>query len=299
MPCRQEDPEVAMTKTRTTQLFGAALLLPSFLIICTVIFYPMVTGILYGVTDTDMISAGKFVGLGNFIRIVGMSEFWDSIRFSVVFSFVAVTGSYVMGLIFAMLLNLSFPGRGLLRAAMMIPWVIPSIVSIVSWRWLLGDQHSILNQALAALHIGPIYFLAKPFWAVVSVSVVKIWRGYPFMMVSLLAGLQAIPLELYEAARIDGASRRQMFFSITLPQIKSVSIVCVILMTIYSFNDFDTIWLLTQGGPINATRNLIVLAYRYAFSKNSIGIASAMSILALAIMMVFAFFATRESRREH
>src|SRR5690606_296369 len=165
--------------------------------------------------------------------------------------------------------------------------------SIVSWRWMIADQFGLVNRMLGLVHIGPIFFLSSENWAIFSVIMVKVWRSFPFMMLSILAALQAISVELYEAAAIDGANRWQSFRYITMPHLKNLSIVLWILMTIWSVNDFDTPWLLTQGGPSRATENLIVLAYRTTFGSNDVGIGSAIAFITMLILMVLAYLMLR------
>ena len=172
-----------------------------------------------------------------------------------------------------------FPGR------LAPPWVIPSIVSIASWRWLIADQNGLVNQTLGLFGVGPIFFLSTGDWAMFSVILIKIWRSFPFMMVSCLAALQSIDRDMYEAARIDGAGRWQSFRDITMPQIVGISVVMWILMTIWSVNDFETPWLLTQGGPSNATENLIVLAYKYTFTRNDVGVGSAIAVFSMIFVI--------------
>src|SRR5919197_1311828 len=192
---------------------------------------------------------------------------------------------YIAPSLLALLLNTPVWGRGFFRAALLIPWVIPPIVSIVSWRWML-DQSGLINSVLTALGLQPIYFLSSEFWARVSVIVVKIWVSFPFMLVTLLAALQAISQDLYEAAALDGCGRWSAFRYITVPHLKMVTLISWILMTIYSVNDFPTIWLLTQGGPVNATQSLIVLAFKYAFQVSNVGLGAAVSVIAMLGMLV-------------
>src|SRR5204862_6921235 len=174
-----------------------------------------------------------------------------------------------------------------------LPWIIPSIVSIVSWRWLISDQTGLVNVALGVVGIKPIFFLSTGPLATFSVIVVKIWRSYPFMMLSLLAALQTINRESYEAAGIDGAGHWNSFRYITLPQLMPISLILWILMTIFSVNDFETPWLLTGGGPSNATENLAILAYKYTFNRNDVGIGSAISFVTMLILMCLAIWLLR------
>lgn len=283
-------------RRRSPYLFVLMLLLPSISLISLIYIYPMVTGIMYSLRDGTLLQPGGFVGIDNYLRIARSSDFTSALVFSALFALFSVLGSYTIGLTLALLLNLDVPARGFFRVALLLPWIIPSIVSIVSWRWMIGDQNGLVNVILSWINIGPIYFLSSENWAIFSVIMVKIWRSYPFMMLSILAALQAISLELYEAAAIDGASRWQSFLHITMPHLKNLSIVLWILMTIWSVNDFDTPWLLTQGGPSRATENLIVMAYRTTFGANQVGMGSAVAFITMLLLMVLATMMLRRQR---
>lgn len=272
------------------------LLAPSVILMVVVIAYPMITGFLYGFTNGSLLKAGEFVGLSNYTDLLKSPEFHRAAWFSLVFAFFNVIGCYLLGLGLAMLMNMDIPGRGFLRVALLLPWIVPSIVSIVSWRWLMADQHALFNQIITAFGGKPVFFLSRPGWAIAAVIVIKIWRSFPFMMLSLLAAIQAIDRNLYEAAVLDGASRWQSFLHVTMPQLKNISIVLCLLMTIWTVNDFDTPWLLTQGGPANATENFVLLAYRYTFGRNDVGLGSAVSFLTLIILMVLVIFMLRQQR---
>ena len=268
-------------------------LLPSLALIVFIYVYPMLTGFLYSLQDGTLIKPGQFVALQNYLKVFQSPDFVSSLRFSLVFALFSVFGSYAIGLVFALLLNQDVPARGFFRVALLLPWIIPSVVSIVSWRWMIADQFGLVNRALGLVGLGPIFFLSSAKWAIFSVILVKVWRSFPFMMLSILAALQAISAELYEAAAIDGANRWQSFRYITMPHLKNLSIVLWILMTIWSVNDFDTPWLLTQGGPSRATENLIVLAYRTTFGSNDVGIGSAIAFITMLILMVLAYLMLR------
>jgi ABC-type sugar transport system permease subunit len=289
-----------LTPTRPRRRFDTfpfLLLLPSALLIALINIYPFATGFYYSLQNGTLLQSGQFVGLANFVRLFTMPEFLNALRFSAIFAVFSVFGSWVVGLLLALLLNQEIPGRGFFRVALLLPWIIPSIVSIVSWRWMIGDQTGLVNVALGLFGIKPIYFLSTGSWATFSVIIVKIWRSFPFMLLSLLAALQTINRESYEAASIDGAGSWQAFRFITLPQLMPISIVLWILMTIWSVNDFETPWLLTQGGPSNATENLSVLAYRYTFNLNNVGIGAAISFFTMLMLMIFAIFLLRRQRQ--
>ena len=281
---------------RRFDAFPYLLILPSIALIAIINLYPFATGFLYSLWSGTLIQSGEFVGLANYAQILTQADFQHALWFSALFAFFGVFGSYAIGFALALILNQDVPGRGFFRIALMLPWIIPSIVSIVSWRWLIGDQTGLINQLLHVVGVGPIYFLSTTGWAMSSVIVVKIWRSFPFMMLSLLAALQAINRDLYEATAVDGAGRWQSFRFITFPLVLPISIVLWILMTIFSVNDFETPWLLTQGGPSNATENLSVLAYRYTFYRSAVGIGASISFVTMLILMIFAVILLRQQR---
>jgi multiple sugar transport system permease protein len=274
------------------------LFLPSLALILLINLYPFLTGLYYSLKNGSLLKTGTFVGLANYRDLLSLPDFRHALWFSAIFAICNVVGSYVLGLGLALLLNQNVPGRGFFRVALLLPWIIPSIVSIISWRWMIADQNGLFNVALGWVGVGPIFFLGTGNWAIFSVIMIKVWRSFPFMMVSCLAALQSIDRDLYEAAEIDGAERWQSFRDITLPQIAGISVVMWILMTIWSVNDFETPWLLTQGGPSNATENLIILAYKYTFTRNEVGVGSAIAFVSLIILMTLAILLLRRQREE-
>jgi ABC-type sugar transport system permease subunit len=273
------------------------LLLPSLAIICLIEFYPFLTGVSYSLHKGTLLNTGNFVGFDNYLRLFNSPDFYHSLYFSFIFALFNVVLSYLIGLGLALFLNLDFPGRGLCRVLLLLPWIVPAVVSVVSWKWLIADRGGLANIMLNTFGLGPIYFLSQSEWAMVAVIVIKIWRSFPFMMLSLLAQLQVIDRTLYEAGKLDGAGHWQLFWHITLPHLRNISIVQAILMVIWSINDFETPYLLTQGGPSSATENLILLSYRYTFGRNDIGRGSAVAILTLILLMGLATLMLREQRR--
>jgi ABC-type sugar transport system permease subunit len=295
---RPIDQATASEGRRRLNVLPYALLIPSIALIAIIILYPLSTGLYYSLNEGSLLKLEGFVGLDNYRALLSKPDFRHALVFSAIFAVFSVLGSYIIGLGLALLLNQELPGRGFFRVALLLPWVIPSIVSIASWRWLIADQNGLVNQALGLVGLGPIFFLSTGDWAMFSVIMIKIWRSFPFMMVSCLAALQSIDRDMYEAARIDGAGRWQSFRDITMPQIAGISVVMWILMTIWSVNDFETPWLLTQGGPSNATENLIVLAYKYTFTRNDVGIGSAIAVVSMIILMTLAFLLLRKQSAE-
>jgi ABC-type sugar transport system permease subunit len=262
------------------------LLLPSLILMIVVIGYPMIQGFWYSFTNGSLLKAGKFVGLRNYGKLLSDPSFWHALRFSLYFAVANIVGCYSLGLGLALLLQKDFPGRGLFRVLLLLPWIVPSLVAIVSWRWMINDDKALFNQIIVLFGGDPVYFLSSSNWTIAMVIVIKIWRSFPFMLLSLLAALQTIDRTLYEAADIDGATKWQSFRHVTMPAISGISVVLCLLMTVWTVNDFDTPWLLAQGGPANATENLVVLAYRYTFARNDVGMGAAVSFVTLAILMV-------------
>lgn len=297
----QRAPAVSPTVTRTLQSpfqpLPYLLLLPSLAFIFIIELYPFINGVSFSFHKGTMLGTGVFVGLGNYVRLFNSPSFYNSLWFSFIFALFNVLISYVLGLALALFLNLDFPGRGFCRVALLVPWIVPAVVSIVSWKWLIADRGGLVNIILSSFGVGPIYFLSDSGWAMVAVIVIKIWRSFPFMMLSLLAALQVIDKSLYESGKIDGANNWQLFCNITLPHIKNISIIQAILMIIWSINDFETPFLLTQGGPSNATENLILLSYRYTFGRNDVGLGSAVAILTLILLMVLSTIMMRQQAK--
>jgi multiple sugar transport system permease protein len=270
--------------------------LPSLILLTFVIAYPALDAFYLSLTHGSLIRTEGFVGLANYIDLASSPDFLNALRFSAVFAVASIVACYVIGLALAVLMQQTMPARGVLRVLLLLPWIIPSVVAVVGWRWMVGNDHAFVNQVIGLFGGKPIYFLSSYNWAAVVVIVIKVWRSVPFMMLSLLAALQGIDRSVYEAAAIDGASRLQSFLFVTLPQIRGVSIVLCLLMTIWTVNDFDTPWLLTQGGPANSTENLVVIAYRYTFNRSDVGHGSAVAIATLVVLMVLVVFALRQQR---
>ena len=279
--------------TKTESFFAYALLLPATLALVLIRVVPLLEGIGISFTNRRLLQdrPTSFVGIDNFIRIFTEDkEFWRVLGFTFFYTIMVVVLSYCMGLIIALLMNIEIKGRGIFRTLLLMPWIIPGVVAAASWKWALNDQSGVINMLLQSLHITSksIPFLASTKWAKVVVILVGAWKNYPYMALSLLAGLQNVPTDTKEAAKIDGANVFQSFFRVVLPQIRPVTMVCTTLMFIWTFNNFDNIFLLTGGGPDGSTQVMSVLSYYSAFSKMNMGYASALSTVMLVIMMVLA-----------
>ena len=281
--------------------FGLILLLPSALIFLLVSVYPLCTGLILSFQNNSLFSSDQanFIGIQNFISILSTdTEFRDDFLFTIVYTISVVTIAYLLGLGFSLLLNLDVPCRTLFRVLILIPWVISPAVSSMSWSWLLSDRYGIFNIFLKNIGIidESILFLADKFLAKITVIIVGAWRNFPFMTVVLLAGLQGISKDYYEAASIDGANAWQRFCYVTLPQLKNVSVVTLTLVTIWTFNNFDNIYMLTKGGPAQSTEVLPILTYNNAFFRGNISYASAMATIMLIIMLLVSWVYFKASK---
>jgi multiple sugar transport system permease protein len=265
------------------------LILPSLLFLLAIEFYPLGVGLIESLYYHNRVQPflTHFNGVENFVKALSDYTVRLSLRTSAIMVLGIVGFSYLLGLIAGLLLNQKLWLRGVYRALILVPWVVPPIVSFISWQWMLNDQSGIINHMLAQIGLikAPILWLAKPDLALVSVILVGTWFRFPFMMITVLAALSAIPDELYEAGAIDGATSFAMFRFITLPLILPVSIIATLLQAIWTFNDFALPFVLTGGGPANATTPLILLAYKEAFQRFNIGYGTSLAVLAMVFML--------------
>lgn len=278
-------------KSSLNPVFGYKMLMPATILFLLVSIYPLLNGFRLAMMNYNLLKPKSrgFIGLGNIIKILTSDkEFYGVLAYSFLYTFFVVLVSYILGLCFAMLLNKDIKFRGLFRALILIPWVIPSVVASTNWQWVLNDQIGIINTTL--MNMGfiskPILFLALPELARITVIFTSAWKSFPFFTVVLLAGLQSIPKELYEAAQIDGANPLQAFRHVTLSMLRNVTLICTTLMFIWTFNNFENIYLLTQGGPRQSTFVLPILSYYTAFFRSNLGYASAISVVMLVVLML-------------
>jgi len=241
-----------------------------------------------------------FVGFQNFIKLLGDKDFWIAFYKTIIWTISSVAGKTLIGLIIALFLNQSFRGRGIYRTLILVPWVTPQVVGAIVWRWIYNGEYGMLNYFLLTTGIidKSQSWLGNQLTAFIAALVNDMWVGIPFMTIVILAGLQAIPSSIYEAARVDGASKVKQLFYITLPQLKPVFLTATILSTIWTFNSFNIIWTLTRGGPINATEILVVKTYKTAFQQFNIGMGSAYAVIIFIILMTFSIFYWRRFSNE-
>jgi multiple sugar transport system permease protein len=250
---------------------------------------------------TGAVAGGNsWAGLENFRRLFASSEFWQATRVTLTFTVGSVIGTIVLGFAAAMLMQQTFRGRRVVRSVLLIPWVMPLVPATLVWQWMFDNQYGCANYLLKVLHISPhgVDWLNQPHSALASVLIVQVWRNFPFAAVMYLAGLQTIPAERYEAARLDGANAAKIILYITLPGLRQVTRMLVLLVTIWSLGtSLTVILLLTSGGPANATQTLTLLSYSDAFAQYDYGAATAIGTLVLVVSAVFAAGYLRLARR--
>ncbi len=280
------------------------LILPSLLFLAAIEFYPLGVGLSEALQYHNRVQpwATRFVGLDNFVHALQNHDVRQALRTSLVMVVGVVGLSYLLGLIAGLLLNQKLRGRGIYRALLLVPWIAPPIVAYISWQWMLNDQLGTINRYLIRLGLvdpfDPIIWLADPVLAMLSVIVVGTWFRFPFMMITVLAALAAIPDELHEAAALDGANGVQRFRDVTLPLIMPVSIIAILLQAIWTFNDFALTFVLTGGGPANATTPLILMAYREAFQRFNIGYGTSLAVISMVLMLAIGTIYLRLQSRQ-
>jgi multiple sugar transport system permease protein len=275
-------PGVASLERRSAYLLVA----PAVLILAAVALYPTLAAVFMSLNRMIVVFHDRrFVGLDNYAFMWSDARFWSALWNTVYFSFVAVAIELVLGMGFALLLDDQSRGRALLRAAILIPWAIPTVVSAKMWAWLLNADYGLLVTAMP----GPkIDWLGSPRLAIHAAILVDVWKTTPFVAFLLLAGLVTIPRDLYDAAQIDGASRLQTFVRVTLPLLKPTLAVTLIFRTLDAFRVFDAVYVLTEGGPANTTETLSVYAYKMLMRAGDFGYGSALSVATFGCVMALA-----------
>ncbi len=279
-------------KQRRDTLLALAFLAPAALLLTGVVFYPILQTFYASVCEVDRKgSPGAFGTLKNFHDLAASDVFTrEIIPQTLVWTAVVVVGTMLISMFVALALNEHLPGRRLLRAIVLLPWATSLVITAAIYTWMLHPTQGPVNGLLRAWHITdtPPAWLARPELAFASVIAVGIWVSIPFTSTVLLAGLQAIPDDLYEAALIDGASAWQRFRAITLPLLRPVLLVAVVLNVIYVFNSFPIIWVMTEGGPANQTHIIVTWMYKIAIREREFGQGYAMAVITFAFLLVFA-----------
>ncbi len=285
---------------RSEALTGYFLISPAVFLMLVLLAYPFALAVWISLTDRVLGEGGKFIGITNFVKLLGDSLFRQVVWNSFIYTFTTVALKMGFGVILALILNQEMPFRNIIRGALLLPWIVPTSLSVLTWLWMFDSLFSVVNYILMGLGLisRKVPWLGDPFWAMVSVIIVNTWRGLPFFAVSFLAGLMTIPRELYEAAEVDGAKNVRQFFHITLPLLQPVIAVVVLFSTIWTFADFQIVYILTHGGPINATQIFATMAYDVALVAGRIGEGSAISLFLFPALLVVIILMLRYLRRE-
>jgi multiple sugar transport system permease protein len=280
---------------------GFVLVLPALLLLCVLSVYPVLYGVWLSFLDKHSIFPGeRFIGIANYLAAFADEEFWRSAWLGTVYAVTTIVLQLVLGISAALLLNEAFPGRNILRAMVIFPYIIPTVVAIILWKWLLNSQFGLVNYALEASGLigTPISFMGRD-WIMASLILVSVWQFFPFVVLAVLARLQTVPPELYEAATVDGANAFRRFVHVTLPHLASVLFVVVLLRSIWMFTKFDTPWLMIQGGGAETyIRTLPIYTYMRTFAYYEAGRGSAMAVLMFLMLAAGAAVYFRLWRRE-
>ena len=273
------------------------LVAPSVILLVLINAYPLVFAFNQSLHKGSLIVTGRFIGLDNYTDVLTRPAFWRAARFTLVFTIVGVFGSWLIGMGLALLLRTKIPGGSVFKVLLMLPWVIPVVVSSTAWNWLVATPDSPVPTLARSLGLGELLFLADPTLAAITVCIFKVWISFPFMMLMTSAALASVDSSVYEAADMDGATTWQQLTQITLPMISRSTYISWILMTIFCVNDFPTIYLLTGGGPVDATSSLVVLAYRTVFQDFQTGPGVAIAFIMTVVLVVISTILYRQIQK--
>jgi len=271
-------------------------ILPAFIVLGVILLYPL--GYSFWLSFHEWTLRGfrqgvPFVGLENYLNLISNPDFLNSLRVTFTFVIAAIAVEFVLGMGLAILLNHDLKGKGVIRSMILLPMMCTNVVIGLTWRLLFNYQFGIINYYLTLLHLAPVEWLSSPSVAMGTVIIVDVWNTTSFVALMLLAGLQSLPEEPFEAARIDGASGWQTFIYLTLPLLRQTILVVLLWRLIDTFRIFDVIYLLTAGGPARATETVSIYIYRYGFQLFNLGFASSASFMMIIIMLVIAGLLTR------
>ena len=277
------------------KFYGYLFVAPLIFVLFAVLLYPIIRVAVMSFQNWYMIrpeQSGTFVGLSNYNELFTSPTFNSSIIISVIYILVTVPARYALGFASALLLNQKFRGRAIARSLLIIPWAVPEVVTCLVWILMYDKDFGIINAMFRNIGIlsANVGYLQDTSVALSAAMVVNIWKGFPFVAIMLLAGLQSIPAEMYEAARVDGTNAIQRFRYIVVPLLKPVSMIVFLLLVIWTIRDFGIVYILAKGGPSRATEVLPIYIYKMAFTNFDFGIASSGGMIMLICALIFAFF---------
>lgn len=270
---------------------GYGFILPAAITLLALVTYPLLYGAYLSLFDTNLVNKWEFVGLGHYLDIFSDTVFLQRIWLTLLFTLLTVSGHFFFGTVLALILNMKLRGQVFFRALLIIPWLLPEVVVGLLWKWLFNPMYGLFNHILIELHLisEPISWLGSDSYAFIAIVIVCIWKGYPMIMMMILAGLQSISEDQYEAAKIDGCNRVKAFRYVTVPGLMPVLLVSLILDTVWWFKHFTMIWILTQGGPGNETNVISIDIFKQAFEFFNFGKASAMAVLVFFVCFLIGF----------
>jgi arabinogalactan oligomer/maltooligosaccharide transport system permease protein len=275
-------------------------ILPSFAVLGFVVIYPFVYNVVISFSNMSLghFRDWKLIGLEQYLRVFREKVFYILFLKTLGWTFVNVFFHVVIGVSLALLLNRPLPGRAIFRTLLILPWAVPQYITALTWRGIFNYEYGYINLLLKKIFdLPPVQWLSDPFGAFAAATITNIWLGFPFMMVIALGGLQSIPKELYEAAEVDGAQPWRQFWTITAPLLKPVMIPAISLGVIWTFNNFNVIWLVSDGGkPADSTHILVSFVYRQVFNYYSYGYGAALSIVIFVILLLFSINFIRRTR---
>lgn len=276
-------------------------LLPAMILLTILYAYPMFLLLVQSFQKVELFGdQSKFVAFDNYIRLLKDKGIYHNLRITLLFSCVTIAIKMLGGLMIALLINSDIYGKKLARFIMLIPWAIPQVAVSIIWKWIYDTRYGYLNYFLDAVNWvqGNIAWLADKDVTLYAVSIVDAWMGWPLITMMILAGLEAIPKSLYEAGRLDGANTWKQFWHITLPELAPVLTITFTLVSIWTFNSFNVIFVMTQGGPLRSTETLMMRVYNEAFKKFDFGMSSALSVLIILFMLAFISLYIRQLTKE-
>jgi len=293
-------PRRASRALRREGQLAYALLTPTLLVVLFLVAYPFCAAIYLSVQDKMVGAPGRWVGLANYVELFRDDVFLRTAWNSLVYTAVAVALKFVLGLTMALVLDQERPFNNFFRTLLFVPWAVPVVIVALNWRWIFDDLSGFLNNFLITTHLSSniISWLSDPGLAMGCVIAVVVWAGTPFYSMTFLAGLQAIPRELYEAAEIDGASIIQQFFYVTVPRLRTIFLTTVMLSTIWTATNLQFVLVLTRGGPSNRTEIFPHLAYTTALGARRLGMGAAVSLVFFPLLAVLIFLLTRRMLRQ-
>ena len=280
---------------------GPAFVSPAMLLIALLVAYPFAMALYFSLSNSFIGRPSHFVGLRNFINLWDSDAFRQTFQNAFVFTGLAVAGKLVLGISLALLLNQQLWFKRMIRGAVLLPWVIPTALSTLGWWWMFNSLYSVINWTGIAVGVmdppGP-NWLGQKYYAMTAVVAVNVWRGLPFFAITILAGLVSIPKDLYEAAETDGAGPIARFWHVTLPLLKPVLAIVVLFSTIFTFSDFNIVYVLTRGGPINSTHLFATLTRQVGLESGRIGEGAAISLYLFPVLMMVVWAQLRFVRKQ-